>query len=556
MSAKRTPWVALVGPEIEENLALRYLAASLEQSGVRAEILPFHDDAHFASILARVLVEDQPVVVGLSLAFQWRALDMLSVAMALRDGGYRGHITCGGHFATFAVKDILAEFAEVDSICRQEAEHTIVNLVDALVHEKPLASVAGVAHRRSDGTVELGEHAPLPNLATLPYADRRGEPARCFGHGIAPVVGSRGCYANCTFCCIAAWHEQTLPGKRYRLREPDDVAAEMVEMQRARGIEIFVFHDDNFFQPKREQNLERFHALADALERRGMGPFATVVKARPTDVHEDLFRMLKERLHCIRCYVGIETDSEQGLVTLRRWAKPRHNHAAIDVVRKLDLYTCFNMLVFDPDTTVDTLTTNIDFMEWAKELPFNFCRVELYAGTPLLERMKLEGRTHGDWLQHDYDLKDEVIERVFQLAMRAFHRRNFAAGALANHIMGLRFDIEVARKFHPNVFDPRWLDEGKALSARLGADTARGLRETIAHVASTKASIRGDEVFVATLAERLRAVEAEVWTACRALAARMTSTIGQGVPITSLGDLVATPLQAQLQAQRAFVEVG
>ena len=47
--------------------------------------------------------------------------------------------------------------------------------------------------------------------------------------------------------------------------------------------------------------------------------------------------------------------------------------------------------VFDPDTTVEALSTNIEFMEWARELPFNFCRVELYAGTPLLERMKLEG---------------------------------------------------------------------------------------------------------------------------------------------------------------------
>ena len=80
-------------------------------------------------------------------------------------------------------------------------------------------------------------------------------------------MSSRGCYANCTFCCIAAWHEQSLPGKRYRLREVDDVADEMVAMQRERGIDIFVFHDDNFFVPGHKKNRERFSALADALER-------------------------------------------------------------------------------------------------------------------------------------------------------------------------------------------------------------------------------------------------------------------------------------------------
>src|SRR5438046_1920027 len=75
-------------------------------------------------------------------------------------------------------------------------------------------------------------HPARPDRATLPRPDRRGEPAACFGHGIAPLVSSRGCYANCSFCCIAAWHEQSLPGKRYRVREVDDVASEMIELQK------------------------------------------------------------------------------------------------------------------------------------------------------------------------------------------------------------------------------------------------------------------------------------------------------------------------------------
>ncbi|MGH7327893.1 MAG: B12-binding domain-containing radical SAM protein, partial [Polyangiaceae bacterium] len=197
------------------------------------------------------------------------------------------------------------------------------------------------------------EHPHLPDLAKIPRPDRRGDPAACFDHGIAPLVSSRGCYANCTFCCIAAWQEQSLPGKRYRLRDVGDVADEMIELQRTRGIDIFVFHDDNFFVPGHKKNRERLSALADALEARKIGHFATVVKARPTDVEPEVFRILKERLHCIRVYIGIETDADQGLKTLRRWSHSKQNHKAIEIVRQLDLYTCFNMLVFDPDTTVE-----------------------------------------------------------------------------------------------------------------------------------------------------------------------------------------------------------
>src|SRR4051794_16594718 len=96
-------WIALVGPEIEENLSLRYLAASLEAAGYRCEILPFAGEGEFGPVLTAILsAPEPPVAVGISLAFQWRALDMLALAMALRENGYTGHVTLGGHFATFA----------------------------------------------------------------------------------------------------------------------------------------------------------------------------------------------------------------------------------------------------------------------------------------------------------------------------------------------------------------------------------------------------------------------------------------------------------------------
>ena len=535
--------VALVGPEIEENLSLRYIASSLAEAGHTSEIVPYNHELDFASA-ARTVLLAKPDVVGISLAFQWRARDFLALAVALRENGYEGHITLGGHFATFESESILADFPEVDSICRQEAEQTMVNLTNAVAAGKSdtLSSIPGLALRTGEGEIVLTEHPPLPDLTTLPRPDRRGTPAACFGHGIAPLVSSRGCYANCTFCCIAAWHEQSLPGKRYRLREVDDVADEMVEMQRERGIDIFVFHDDNFFVPGHKRNVERFSALADALEKRNMGRFATVVKARPTDVDPKVFQILKDRLHCIRAYIGIETDADQGLRTLRRWAKSKQNHTSIDIIRTLDMYTCFNVLLFDPDTTLESIDINLAFMEFASECPFNFGRVELYAGTPLLARMKQENRVRGDWMQWDYDLGSPEVERVFELAMRAFAERNFGNDALANRIMGTRFDIEVARHFHPEVFDPGWLEEGKQLSRILGLDSVQGMRRILERVRQHPEA-KDDDALVAEVAATLRATEDTIRGRAIDLASRLQRRIGQGVPLTDLGDRVATPLQ-------------
>jgi radical SAM superfamily enzyme YgiQ (UPF0313 family) len=545
------PWIALVGPEIEENLSLRYLASSLAAAGFKSEIIAFNHSEDLARVLDEILAaKEPPLCVGISLAFQWRAQDSLALAIALRERGYEGHITAGGHFGTFASREILRDFPEISSIVRQEAEETLVHLVRALEAQSPLHAIAGLALRDARGEVVLTPEAGLPDLARLPLPDRRGEPAACFGHGIAPLVSSRGCYANCSFCCIAAWHEQSLPGKRYRLRDVAAVADEMVALKRERGIDIFVFHDDNFFVPGHKKNAERFSALADALESRGIGPFATVVKARPTDVDPQVFRILRERLQCIRVYIGIETDADQGLETLNRWSGTKQNRTAIKVVRELDLYTCFNMLLFDPDTTLESLSTNIAFMRFAAEYPSNFGRVELYAGTPLLHRMLAEGRCRGDWLQWDYSLANPEVERVFEMAMDAFHQRNFGEDALNNRIMGTRFDLEVCRHFHPDIFRPEWLTQGKELCRSLALDSADALAAIVDRVQSG-APRREDRAFIAELAPRLRAKEQVIGREARDLARRLHQAIGRGRPLTEIGDRVATPLQRQLVATGA-----
>jgi radical SAM superfamily enzyme YgiQ (UPF0313 family) len=534
--------IALVGPEIEENLSLRYIAASLAARGHTSDIVPFNGPTDFGPALAQV-VAAAPALVGVSLAFQWRANDFLAFILALRQAGYRGHITAGGHFGSFAAAELLRDFPELDSVCIQEAEQTLPALTESVVAGRALGGTQGLWLRKSDGTPYLTGHPALPDLASLPWPDRRGEPAACFDHRIAPLVSSRGCYANCSFCCIAAWHEQSLPGKRYRLRAVGDVAAEMVALQRTRGVDIFVFHDDNFFVPGHRRNIERFTQLADALEEQGIGDFATVVKARPTDVTPAVFEVLKRRLRCIRCYIGIETDADQGLSTLQRWSQSKQNHRAIEVARSLELYACFNMLLFDPDTTLDSIKTNIEFMRFAPEFPSNFGRVELYAGTPLLHRMQAEGRARGDYMSWDYTLGDPATERLFQLSMRCFDERNFGADALANRIMGTRFDVEVCRHFHPELMRDEWLAEGKELSRVMTTSGADSL-ERILRFVEQGGPVHAEEALVAEEAQRLRAAEQAVRERAQDLARALHSVVKRGQPLTFLGDRVATPLQA------------
>ena len=249
------------------------------------------------------------------------------------------------------------------------------------------------------------------------------------GHRASSLVSSRGCYARCAFCCVAAWHEQGSPGKRFRLRPVADVADEMVWLNRNRGVDVFIFQDDNFLLPRARESCARIEALATALEQQGIGRFATAVKARPPDVTAEVLHLMQSRLGLVRLFLGVENASEQGLRTLGRGVRALQNRLAMDLLCARDVNVCFNLLIFDPDTTLESLETNLAFMQRYAEMPFNFGRVELYAGTPLLARMQAAGRCTGNYLAWDYRLGSPEIQRIFEL-FRAYLRRPQLRGGL------------------------------------------------------------------------------------------------------------------------------
>lgn len=519
-------WIALVGPEVEENLSLRYLAAALEAAHFPCRIIPFNGWTGFSAALQAIPArEGAPSMVGLSLSFQWRARDFLALAVALREKGYRGHITAGGHFGTFAAEELLRDFPELDSICLHEAEMTIVSLAKGLRDGTWPGESDGLALRDGGGGVVRDRPPAPPDVSMLQWPDRRGAPATCLGHRLAPMISSRGCYAKCDFCCIAEWHEQTLPGKRYRLRPVEDVAEEMAWLRSQRGIDIFILHDDNFFLPTPDKSLGRIHALASELEKRGVSRFATVVKARPNDLNTEVLAAMKERLGLMRLYLGVETDSEQGLRTLRRGVSSLQNHEALARAGQLGIYVCFNMLIFDPDTTVADLGRNLAFIERYADCPLNFGRVELYAGTPLLRRMLAEGRCSGDYLGWDYSLRDSAVQRIFEIAMRCFYDRNFAPASIANRLMGTRFDVEVCRHFHSDCYDERWLESAKDASRSLACDSVAALREILAFVQAGAGHDDG-VAFEADLRHRLRRKEACLQKAASELEATIQAAVG------------------------------
>jgi anaerobic magnesium-protoporphyrin IX monomethyl ester cyclase len=477
--------LTLVGADLEENLGMGMIAAAATSAGHRVQILGFNDSAGPPSLVGRIL-STSPDVVGLAAQFQHRGAEFLDLAAALRRAGFQGHITAGGHFATMGHAKVLAGRYGVDSVVLYDGEETVVDLLAALAGGHSLSEVAGLAIRGADGTVVRTAPRCLPkDLDALPIAQRYRPHSRHMGVPFVPVSGGRGCWAACSFCSITTnlrdARAHGAHGKLLRLRSAQDIAAEMAVLARAvGGSAIFCFHDENFLMPRPADTLVRVEAMKRYLDEAGVTRAAFVGKCRPDTVTPELAHRLAE-LGVIRLYVGVENASQGGTDHLNRRVSVTSVGQALDACREAGITSCYNLLLFEPQTTLDDVATNVAFIRQHAEQPVNFCRAEPYLGTPLHQSLASRGKLSGSFLGWDYRLDDDRAELLFRICAAAFRERNFGCEGVANRYMGLNYSCSVLDWFYRvgDLRKERLRERAHELTKNISLDTAELIEKAL-----------------------------------------------------------------------------
>jgi TonB family protein len=225
------------------------------------------------------------------------------------------------------------------------------------------------------------------------------------------------------------------------------IADEMAELYRERGTRQFVFHDDNFLVPSVAHNQERIEGFDKAFKSRGMEDIALLVKCRPADANLDVLRRLKE-MGLVRIFMGIESATEMGLLTLDRHQTVGQSVRALDICGELDISAQFTIMTFNPDANLNTLRADLAFMRKFAGNPLNFCRAEIYAGTPLEKRMIALGRARGDYRAREYSMYDPVADLACTISLDLFYDRSWGDGSLMQKTIGLDHMIAVRKRFH------------------------------------------------------------------------------------------------------------
>ncbi len=377
-------------------------------------------------------------------------------------------IAMGGAHVTFMADEALDNYA--DYAVRGEGEKTILELIAWLEN----GNDAGEISRISGLSYKIGNkvHHNLPrphvqDLDTLPIIDL----SLIQGYrptGIVPVLTSRGCPYDCTFCSVTKMF-----GHRYRFSSNEKTMDELKYHQRLRAGAWTFFYDDNFTaSPKRTKRLLEM-MLENGLD------FPWTAQTR-VDVAKDreLLRLM-QRANCKVLYIGLESVNPK---TLEEYNKRQTVEEMEEAIRILHQYKIkvHGMFVLggeedDRETIMQTVRAAI---KWKIDTVQMVILVPL-PGTPLYDNLAAQNRIATfDWSQYDghhvvfkpnklsaweleYGVMLEAMPKFYSLwrVVESFVRfkfKNFYF-RIYGHWMLIKWKVH----------NSRYLDELKAFSSKL-----------------------------------------------------------------------------------------
>jgi len=377
--------VALIEPQSKEDhvykhvkmprLGLPILGTQLKNEGYRVS---FHLGTGNSLPWPEILESD---LVGISTTTA-TCREAYQIAGVLRSDNIP--VVIGGIHATFMAEESL-KFA--DYVVRGEAEPVFLNLVRAIDEGLSLDNIPGISYW-SDGkvvhnpppesTVEM-DSLPIPDLSLIENHQNMSS---------IPVMTSRGCPYNCTFCGVTQMF-----GRRYRYRCTESVLEELKQFS---GRHIF-FCDDNFVANK-EHSKELLRGIIDReINLKGFG-----AQVRADVVYDDEVMSLMRRAGCSIVYIGFESINPE---TLKGYNKQQTVDDIKESIKRFHEYgiRIHGMFVFGGDAdTVETIRETADFALEAGIDSIQFLSLTPMPGTPLFDQLENEGRI----LTYDWSLYD------------------------------------------------------------------------------------------------------------------------------------------------------
>jgi hypothetical protein len=466
------------------------LRGALQGAGIANDVVPFRGWRDIEPAVARVRaadLSDPDVVFGVSVQNTEAALASIVLARVARRRGFRGRIVCGGHFATLNAADILNQVPEVDVVVRLAGEDALVGLARGARTQEHLAALPGAVFRGDDGAVRLG--APARPVGPVPGAVNGEDLPLHLGFRAADLVGSTGCEAHCSYCCVAAT-TRLAGAEALRAGMPADaasssgavrwtsdrLAAEIAALYHERDARVFTVMDDNLL-PLAPDDAEAFlRRLADRLRRAGVGPIALSLQPRADVVTPPVADALAA-VGLVRAYVGVDGYSRPQLARLGRSAPADAGARAIALLAARGIFAVCNALLVGPTIPLASIRAELEGMRAIKGAPLHLLPIDVRAGTTYHARAERRGLLEGSFLWRRYRFEDPQTAVLAEVITGLPSRLEEHSVPLA--LYDLAYNLGVARRLLPGLPLAREVDTYARVSDAWNADQLRILEAAV-----------------------------------------------------------------------------
>lgn len=188
-------------------------------------------------------------VISLSLMFSNEWIHHRLLVAQLLESFPHTPLILGGEHSNADYHNILKEFPAIYACVRGEGEETFLELMDSLQSGRSRREIAGIAFCEGDKTIATQKRTRIRDLASIAWPDWSGVPLeRYLDYGLGynspmgkramPMLASRGCPYQCTFCSSAGmWGTNWFP------RDIEDLVSEIKYYIKRYKIDHVDFHD-------------------------------------------------------------------------------------------------------------------------------------------------------------------------------------------------------------------------------------------------------------------------------------------------------------------------
>jgi radical SAM superfamily enzyme YgiQ (UPF0313 family) len=334
----------------------------------------FHDQ------IGALIHEQRPDIIGLTTMCNSYP-QTLALARHYRKHDPHARIILGGPQATVVDTQTLRAFPWIDAVVRGEADYSLAELAHTWERGDAPEQVAGITWRDHHGEVRRNPNAPLlSDMDALPYPAYDLYPLGDVNEHLIPIEAGRGCPYGCTFCSTNLYFN-----RRYRIKSPERLIAEMLHMRERYGVSGFdLVHDMLTVDRKWVQ------AFCDQLIDGEYG-FRWGCSARVDRVDEALLRSMSAA-GCLGMFFGVETGSQRLQPIVKKRLMVDQVLPCMRTCTELRISATGSMITGFPDETIDDLLDSFNLaLDILQVSPHTRAQMHMLAplvGSPLYEQYK------------------------------------------------------------------------------------------------------------------------------------------------------------------------